>query len=119
MAELYSKDVISKLIEEAQDLNEFKAKLDEVPEEDAILIEPLDIEEGEAIIVSFPPERMEPVPALSNFLQTNYPNNPVIGIVNDIDLLIENADEALALLDNMKAKISILKDTDGSKKIII
>ena len=119
MAELYSKDVINKLLSESKDLDEFKAKLDEVPEEDAVLIEPLDIVEGEAVVISFPPERMEPIPALSNFMQKNYPNNPVIGIVNDIDLLVSNADEALELLDNMKAKISILKDTDRASKIII
>jgi hypothetical protein len=52
-------------------------------------------------------------------IQDTFPDNPVIAMMNDIDVLIQNADDAIAMLDGMKAKIQIVKDTPADKKIIL
>lgn len=39
-------------------------------------------------------------------------------LIDDIDVMIQHPDEALQVLDGMKAKISILEDTTTNKIIM-
>lgn len=112
----YSESDIEKLLDRCESLDQFKVKLTQ--SEGVIEADVLDVAEGEIIIVSFPPDRGEDATKLTKFIQSTYPENPTIGVVDDIDVMIQYPDEALQMLDGMKAKISILKDTTTNKIII-
>lgn len=113
---IYTEDYLNKLINESNSIEELKDKLAEAA--GTVDLACLDMQEGEVLVISFPAENAEAVQQLAPFIQQAYPNNPVIAVVDDIDLLIENADEALEMLNDMKAKIEILKGTDAGKIII-
>lgn len=113
---IYTEDYLNKLINESNSIEELKDKL--AAAAGTVDLDCLDMQEGEVLVISFPAENAEAVQQLAPFIQQAYPNNPAIAVVNDIDLLIENADEALEMLNGMKAKIEILKGTDAGKIII-
>ena len=118
----YSEEVINKLIDECVSSWEVRDKLAKLSDEECLVVDSFDVAEDECIALMFPDSLpKEDVGIIANYLQEQYPNNPVIGILSDMDVLIQNADEALAMLDGMKNKISILKDTGVSeeKKIIL
>lgn len=114
---LYTEDIIKKIIADSSSLDDFMNQLDET--ETNFELEALDIEKGQAAILMFPIEYGEVVAELAPLLQKIYPDNPVVALVDDVDILIQNPDQAISLLDSIKAKISILKDTDDTSKIII
>jgi len=113
----YTETNIEDMLEGCKTLDAFKAKLI-ADDNNNLESDVLDVMEGEVIVVSFPSDRTEDAIQLTKLLQNTYQNNPVIGVINDIDVMIEQADEALEMLDGMKAKISILKDTPSNKIII-
>ena len=120
----YSEDFINKLLADVAGLNDLKHKLDETPETDCLAVDSFSPAEDECIVLMFPdPEisscDIEGIQKVMQYLQQHYPDNPTIGILSDIDILVQNADEAIEMLDGMKAKIQILKDTPANKQIII
>lgn len=118
----YSEEVVNRAIDECVSAWEVREKLSKIADEDCVVVDTFDVAEDECITLIFPDSLpREDVGALANYLQEQYPNNPVIGILSDMDILIQNADEAIEMLEGMKNKISILKDTGVSeeKKIII
>lgn len=101
---IYTEDYLNKLIDESNSLEELKDKLAEVA--GTVDLDCLDMQEGEVLVISFPADNAEAVQQLAPFIQQAYPNNPAIAVVNDIDLLVESADEALEMLESMKDKIA-------------
>ena len=121
---LYTEDQINKLLEESNTIVQFKDALAKLPEDSSCILDTVKVEEDDSITITFPHEFIENdgAKALGHAVKTiqdTYPNNPVIAIVNDFDLLIQQADEALEMLDGMKAKISIMRDTQADKQIIV
>lgn len=114
---LYTEDAVKVALEGRDDAEDIIAKLAEGKQ--VCDLEPLPVDEGQALIFMFPVEYGSMIAEIAPVIQKIYPDNPVIAVVNDIDILVENADDALDLLDNMKAKISILKDTGSTNKIIV
>ena len=112
--QVIGKDEILKLIDNAESLENLK---DTVESLDKSEVETMDLYEGDVVVIMF--DEIDGVPELVQRLQDMYPDNPVIAIHKNIDLLIEQADEALEMLDGMKAKISILHDTPTTSKIIV
>lgn len=77
-----------------------------------------DIAKDDIIIFKYPSDiSVEDVQFVKVFLQAEFPNNKVIGITSDVDFLIENADEAVAMLQKMIAHIQLIKST--KKEIIL
>lgn len=113
----YTEDTIKTIIADSSSLDDFMNQLDKT--ETNFELEVLDIEKGQAAILMFPIEYGEMVAELAPLLQKIYPDNPVVALVDDVDILIQNPDQAISLLDSIKARISILKDTDDTSKIII
>ena len=54
---------------------------------------------------------------MSDILKAEFPNNKVLGITKNVDLLVENVDEAVAMLEKMIAHIKVTAGTQ--KKIIL
>ena len=54
---------------------------------------------------------------MSDILKAEFPNNKVLGITKNVDLLVENVDEAVAMLEKMIAHIKVTAGTH--KKIIL
>lgn len=120
---LYTEDQINKILEDSNTLVHFKDGLSKIPETDCGIIDTVKVEEDDTITIMYPES------FLNNFaddlrswvqcVQDTYPDNPVLAILSDIDVLIQNADDAIAMLDGMKAKIQIVKDTPSEKKIVL
>ena len=123
MSKLYSDQVIRDLLDDSVTITEFKSKLSKLTESDCISIDTLKVEEDDTITILFPESYInsmsDDIRYVVSSIQNTYPHNPVIGLIDDIDILVQNADDALAMLDGMKAKISILKDTPADKNIIV
>lgn len=118
MAKFYSDQVIRDLMDDSVTMTEFKSKLSKLTEEDSIIVDTLKVEEDDTITLMFPESYISDVGIMVKNLQDTYPNNPVIAVINDMDMLVQNADDALEMLEGMKTKISILKDTPSDKKIV-
>lgn len=116
---IFTEDALNKMLEDCTDLEAFKSKLAETDSD--VVVDSLDLHEGEVVIISFPPDAMDQatIQYLGQLIQTQYPDNPVIGLVNDVDVLVEYPEEVLEMLEGMRAKISILKDTPNTSKIIV
>lgn len=99
----YSKTSIDSILEKCQSIDQFKEMLDQCQE--TYDVECVDIRDNEVIVVSYPVEYAEPAVKLTKLIQSKYDNNPVVGIVDDIDILIQYPDEALQMLEGMKNKI--------------
>ena len=121
MNRLYSDEVITKLLDDCVSTWEVKDKLEKLSDDECITLDTFEISEGDTIAFVFPDKDgyAEGVARLIQYLDSVYPNVPKIGILSDIDVLIQQADQAIDMLDKMKAKISIVKDTPAEKKIII
>ena len=118
MAKFYSDQVIRDLMDDSVTMTEFKSKLSKLTEEDSVIVDTLKVEEDDTITLMFPESYISDIGDMVKNLQDTYPNNPVIAVINDMDMLVQNADDALEMLEGMKAKISILKDTPSDKKIV-
>lgn len=76
------------------------------------------IQDGEVILFKYPDDTYpEDARLMSDILKAEFPNNKVLGITKDVDLLVENADEAVAMLERMIAHIKVTAGTQ--KKIIV
>lgn len=120
---LYTEDQINKLLEESNTIVQFKDAFAKLPEESLCIIDTVKIEEDDTITIMVPESFLntyeDDVHLWIQNIQNKYPNNPVLAILSDIDVLIQNSDEALEMLDGMKAKISIMRDTPADKQIIV
>lgn len=124
MPKMYSDRVIRDIIDDSVTITELKSKLDKLTEDDSVIIDTVKVEEDDTITVMFPESILlnigaEGLQHIVQNLQITYPNNPVIAIMNDMDVLIQEADQAIEMLEGMIAKIKIVKDTPAEKKIII
>ena len=101
----YTEKDIQNLIQNSESLDDFKSTLNQLDER-ALEVDTLDVVEGEVLVVSFPEEYSEAVVKLSKLVQSTYPDNAVVAIVNSIDVMIEYPEDAIKMLDGMKNKIS-------------
>lgn len=84
--------------------------LRELIKEDAEMIA-VKLQEGDVILFKYPDDTLpEDASLVSDILKTEFPNNKVIGINKNLDLLVENADEAVAMLEKMIAHIKIVSN---------
>lgn len=123
MSKLYSDKLIQDLLDDSVTITEFKSKLSKLTEDDYAVVDTVKVEEDDTITIMFPESYLldsgDEIRMMVQKLQSTYPNNPVIAIVDSMDMLIQNADDALEMLDGMRNKISILRDTPADKKIIV
>lgn len=121
MSRLYSEEVINKLLNECVSTWEVKDKLEKLSDDECATLDTFELSEGDTIAIMFPDKDgyAEGVSSVIQYLDAIYPDVPKIGILSDMDVLIQQADQAIDMLDKMKAKISIVKDTPAEKKIII
>ena len=121
LSRLYSDEIINKLLDDCVSTWEVRDKLEKLSDDECITLDTFEISEGDTIAFVFPDKDgyAEGVARLIQYLDSIYPDVPKIGILSDIDVLIQQADQAIDMLDKMKAKISIVKDTPAEKKIII
>ena len=66
------------------------------------------VDNGDVILFKYPSD-VYPEDALliKDILQAEFPEHKVVGLTKDVDLLVENADEAVAMLEKMIAHIKI------------
>lgn len=119
----YTEDQINKVLEDSNTLVHFKDGLSKIPEDECGIIDTVKVEEDDTITIMYPESFLnnfaDDLRLWIQYIQDTYPNNPVLAILSDIDVLIQSADDAIAMLDGMKAKIQIVKDTPAEKKIIL
>lgn len=123
MSKIYSERLIKDLIDDSVTITELKSKLAKLTEDDFAVVDTVKVEEDDSITIMFPESFLYDVGAeglqqIVQNLQTTYPNNPVVAIMNNMDVLIQEADQAIEMLEGMIAKIKIVKDTPADKKII-
>lgn len=123
MPKFYSDRVIRDMIDDSVTITELKSKMEKLTDDDFAVVDTVKVEEDDSITVMFPESFLHDVGAdglqqIVQNLQTTYPNNPVVAIMNNIDVLIQEADQAIEMLEGMIAKIKIVKDTPADKKII-
>ena len=119
---IYSEDCINQAILSCRNLEELKTMLDSFDENDCMVLDSFDVAEDDVVAFMFPEKvPAESVQGLVNYMQTMFPENPIIGVLSDMDVLVQNADDALKMLDVMKAKITVMRGTGATteKKIII
>ena len=119
---IYSEDCINKAILSCNTLEELKSKLDALDEKDCIVLDSFDVAEDDVVAFMFPETvPAESVQGLVKYMQATFPENPIIGVLSDMDVLVQNAEDALKMLDGMKAKITIMRGTGVTeeKKIIL
>lgn len=75
------------------------------------------INEGDVILFKFPEGLADDAVYIKDVLQAEFPDHKVIGLTNDIDLFIQNADEAVDMLEKMIAHIKVTAGTQ--KKIVL
>lgn len=76
------------------------------------------LQEGDVILFKYPDDTPpEDARLMSDILKAEFPNNKVLGITKNVDLLVENVDEAVAMLEKMIAHIKVTAGTQ--KKIIL
>ena len=68
-----------------------------------------DIKPGQVVQFRFDPNTVDAVEAdyIRELLSTAYPDNIVIGIVEDIELLVNNPEQAIDMLEKMIAHIKV------------
>lgn len=68
-----------------------------------------DIKPGDVIIFKFDPQLVDGLEAeyIQELLSTTYPDNTVIGIANDVELLENNPEQAIDMLERMIARIKV------------
>lgn len=114
----YTEKDIQSLIQNSESLDDFTHALNQLDER-ALDVDTLDVVEGEVLVVSFSEEYSEAAVKLSKLVQSTYPNNAVVAIVNSIDVMIEYPEDAIKMLDGMKNKISSMTGiTDIRNKIL-
>ena len=75
------------------------------------------LQEGDVILFKYPDDTPpEDARLMSDILKSEFPNNKVLGITKNVDLLVENVDEAVAMLEKMIAHIKI---SSNKPKIIL
>ena len=75
------------------------------------------LQEGDVILFKYPDDTLpEDARLMSDILKAEFPNNKVLGITKNVDLLVENVDEAVAMLEKMIAHIKI---SSNRPKIIL
>ena len=119
---IYSEDCINQAILSCSSLEELKTKLDSLDENDCMVLDSFDVAEDDVVAFMFPEKvPAESVQGLVAYLQNTYPDNPIIGVLSDMDVLVQNAEDALEMLEGMKTKITIMRGTGvkEEKKIII
>lgn len=90
-----------------------------------ILVDKEDVEmlavqlEEEDVVIFRYPSSTDPSDAtlIKDILKSEFPNNKVLGLTQDIDLLIENASDAVDMLEKMIAHIKVMEG--NQKKIIL
>ena len=121
MSRLYSEEVINKLLNECVSTWEVKDRLEKLSDDECATLDTFELSEGDTIAIMFPDKDgyAEGVSSVIQYLDAIYKKKKKIGILSDMDILVQQADDALKMLDEMKAKISILRDTPSDKKIIV
>ena len=119
----YSEDVVNKILGDCVQAWEAKKKLSEIPDKECLTMDTFSLSEEDTIALMYP-DRDEPnyisgISSIIEYFREIYPNNPSFAIISDVDVLIQNADDAIAMLDAIKAKISIVRDTHADKKIVL
>ena len=78
-----------------------------------------DVKEGQVILFKYPADVSSAfdVQSTLNLLKAEFPNNKVLGIANDVELLIQDADNAVNMLNQMIAHIKLASGSTG--KIIL
>ena len=66
------------------------------------------VKEDDVILFKYPSDtEPDDVMLIKDVLRSEFPDNKVLGLTSDVELLIQNADEAVELLENMIAHIKI------------
>ena len=75
-----------------------------------ISLEKFDPAEADVIMFRYNPDEVFPEDAMQirDILKNEFPNNKVIGLTNDIELLCQNPNEAIDMLNRMIAHIKIV-----------
>ena len=118
----YSEDAVAKIVQECVSAWEVKDKLAELKDEDCMVLDTFSVAEDEVVTLMFPESvPVEDVQGVVNYLREVFPENVVIGILSNMDVLVQNSDDALEMLDGMKAKINIMRGTGATeeKKILL
>ena len=72
----------------------------------------LTVEPDDVLMLKFDPDILPPeLETMMNILRAEFPNNKVLGITSNMDILCEQRDDAIALLEGMLAHIKIVGDT--------
>ena len=76
------------------------------------------VDSESVILFRYDDEVVSPEDAMliKDILKSEFPDNKVLGLTSNVDFLIENADAAVAMLEQMIAHIKIM---DGNQKKII
>ena len=118
----YSEDVVNKILDECVSSWEVRSKLENLKDEECVTVDSFHVDEDDCIAFTFPETMgVEDIQTIDSKVRAIFPNNFVFGMISNIDVLIQNPDEAIAMLDGIKAKISIMQDTGVTeeKKIIL
>lgn len=68
---------------------------------------PTKIEKGQVVIYKFPEDMPPDISSLIlKQLEANLPDNTIIGMVDNVDLLVQNSDDAVKMLEGMINKVS-------------
>lgn len=79
----------------------------------------LAVKEGDVVIFKFDPDiDAETLQACDNVLKEMFPENQVLGLTSDMEVLIQAHEKAIDMLEKMIAKIKLLHGTQGSKLIV-
>lgn len=78
-----------------------------------------DVKDGQVILFKYPADVSSAfdVQSTLNLLKAEFPNNKVLGIANDVELLVQDADNAVNMLNQMIAHIKLANGATG--KIIL
>ncbi len=78
-----------------------------------------DVKDGQVILFKYPADVSSAfdVQSTLNLLKAEFPNNKVLGIANDVELLIQDADNAVNMLNQMIAHVKLASGATG--KIIL
>lgn len=120
----YTEEQINRILEDSNTIAHFKEGLAKLEDSECGIIETVKVEEGDSIIIQYPESFADKygvtgLKQMLTVLEQEFPDIPVVALVNDIDVLIQQADDAIEMLEGMKAKIQIVRDTPAEKKIII
>ena len=91
---------------------------------DKCTFEKATIGENDVIIFKFPkealdlPDAMTYLTSIRTAIETNF-GCPAVGFVGDIDVLVENADQAIDMFNGMIAKVKVRSAVKDTSKIIL